>query len=110
MYKGGRSPLGQALQLKEISEARHLMHLDEKRWLWVEKVKERYELPNSHYLMVAQALTFCRSRLSDLSMEVGQTTIDEMLALQPGTFRVSDLCKILIDRLLTVTCGDSFKR
>lgn len=56
--QGRESPLGQALQHKGIHEACHLMHIEENRWLWVEKVRDRFELPNTHYVMIVQALSF----------------------------------------------------
>lgn len=76
---GVGSNSGQALKQKGILTAQHLIHPDEGRWLRATEVIERYSLPATQFLAVAQIIHFCRARLLDLSREASINSFDEIL-------------------------------
>lgn len=75
------------------------IHPEEKRWLMPQEMVSRYLLPKSCYFKSIQILTFCRSRLKDLSVEGVKTCFDEVASLLPGSYGISNLYGVLRGKL-----------
>lgn len=73
------------LRAKGIRLASHIMHPEEKRWLSVQEILDRFSLPEKHSFKVTQLFSLCRSRLRDLSQEAGKNALDSLLDLESQT-------------------------
>lgn len=107
---GVGSNSGQALKQKGILTAQHLIHPDEGRWLRATEVIERYSLPATQFLAVAQIIHFCRARLLDLSREASINSFDEILNKSSQDHGISCLYALIRQHMAKCTPKQAFKK
>lgn len=59
--------------------AKHVMHVEEKRWLSPQEVMDQYALPTKYHFKVMHILSLCRTRLRDLSKEARENPLTRCL-------------------------------
>lgn len=86
------------------------MHLEKECWLTPDKIKDRFSIPNSHYFSIIHLLSFCHSKLSNLSKEETKMAFDDLTREGRKGFSFFNLYQSLKNHLLHLSPNTVFQK